>query len=247
MDRRLAHGEKTGAAAQVADVRLAADGCQHPGSEAVRGQQRIGAGVKDDPKPVAAGGVVAVVGEPGGVGRHQDVQVAVVVGVDEGDAAALADVIEACGRGDVGEDRVAGVPEQVAGLARPLAAAGPADVRPAVDLQDVDAGVVIEIDGDGSPPPAAVVGPGGAGVLDIDVIAPGHVEHVADVDVVGFGIVLVDRRHVPVEQAVVVEVGDGLPHPRLVEAGPGGAGHVGERSVGVVYEVPAGDEVRGDE
>ena len=185
MNGRLARGEIAWTAGEVTDVRLAGDGRHDPGPEAIRGQQWIGARVQDDSEPVAAVGIVAVIREPGRVGRHQDVQVAVVVRVDEGDAAALADVVEAGRRGDLGEDRVAGVPEQVALFAGPLSAAGPADVRPAVDLQDVDAGVVVEIDRDGSPPPAAVVGPGGDGVLEIDMTALGHVEHVADVDVSG--------------------------------------------------------------
>ncbi len=74
----------------------------------------------------------------------------------------------------------------------------------------------------------------------------GHVQHVADV-VAGLGVVLVDRGHVPVEEAVVVEVGHRLPHPVVIDAGAGDDREVGERAVGVVDEVAAGLEVGRDE
>ena len=242
MDGELARRQIARAAAHEPLIGRPAHGHHHPGPEAVGGQQGVGAGVQRDAKPVAGvERVVAVVGQLPRVGGHEDIQVAVVVGVEVDERAALAGVIETGVVGDLGEHRATLVVKELAPFVDPLAAGG----GPAVDLENIQPRVVIEVHRNGPPSPAPVVHPGGDGALDEQVIALAHVQHVAGV--VRGRRLAVNRRDVPVEPPVVVEVSDGLTHAVVVEPGPRAPRLVGEGAVTIVHEVPAGLEVGRDQ
>ena len=245
MARQLARGEVAGAAVHGAVVALGADLGDDARPEPVGRERRVRAGVELDPEPAAdAGRLVEVEGGRTRVGGDHEVHVAVVLDVEAGDRAPFVTVIEPGPRRHLGEGGyppVAVAVEQPARLIDVRAALG----RAPVDLQDVEPGVVVEVHGDRAPAPVAVVDAGQDRTLEVGVVVQVDVEHVAGIVRRRRG--AVDRGDVPVEQPVVVEVADGLPHAVVVEPGSGEHRQVGEGSVSVVHQVAACLEVGRDQ
>ena len=106
---------------------------------------------------------------------------------------------------------------------------------------------MVHVDRCHTPSPASVPHPRRAGTLLEAVAPPVDVEHVAGTGNVGMEVGGVDRRHVPVEQAVVVEITHGAAHAVGVQAGAGLLRQVGEGAVAIVAEVAAGTVVGGDQ
>jgi hypothetical protein len=157
--------------------------------------------------------------------------------VVEGDeAAALVEVGDAGGGGDLEHGAVALVVPQAHGVHEVEVGV------PAVGHDEVLVGVVVVVEEGGAPAPAAVAYAGevgGVAELAAALVAIHAVAGLAD----GAG----DGGDEEVEVAVAVEVADGGAHAVLVGAEAGGDGAVEEGAVALVPEQAAAAEVAGDD